>query len=677
MKKIVFILAAALTIIVIVLFACVDYYDPPEEINQADVVINFDAKKTGHEIADTMWGIFYEDINFGADGGLYPELVRNRSFEYRTAAYNPSYASHHTNSWIFAGSGSVSGQTTGGLNAANTRYIRVNITGSGYTMTNRGYGPGSGPAMAIAAGKIYNFFLYAKNPGYTGEIVCEVVNGSGGSMTVSPFTVSSAAITDSWVKFSGTFSANASGSGQLRLTFNGTGTVDLDFISLMSADTHGYGLSTWPYGGLRKDLTEALRDLNPGFIRFPGGCIVEGAYRHDTHYNWKDTIGLPEERKENYNLWNYMMSYGLGFHEFFQLCEDLGAEPVPVLYAGLVCQARRPAGQFEADLLPGDPKMEQLIQDYLDLIEYANGSVGTQWGAKRAANGHPEPFNLKKIGIGNENWNDSAANADYFRNYEHIRNRIKAVYPGMDFITSTGPYASGWINDLAWPIIREKFTADIVDEHYYNDPAWFLNNTRRYDHPSLFPRDGTRIFVGEYAAHEAGSSTSRPNTWNAALCEAAYMTGIERNADIVVMASYAPLFAREGMVQWTPDMIWFDAEKITNLTPSYHVQRIFANNTGKYTLRLDFEPGPITGIFQTTSIDGNKVYSKVVNPRDTDRTVYLKFSNLKISSARLTRLSGAPSAVTVTIGEDAVKTVSGGVIFNVPAYSMALVRIND
>jgi hypothetical protein len=660
--------AAVFSVMVIAAFflsGCKENDSKSGEVPAADVILEFDASGAGHEIADTMWGIFYEDINYAADGGLYPELVRNRSFEDRAVAYNP--VSRHTQYWTHnynnMGTGAVTGETASPLNEANPNYVTVDVAAAPYILANRGYGTSASPAMSVTSGAVYNFYFYAKVATYTGNIVCNLEDVSGtpvaNTVTVSPDSAA-------WKKYGPyVFTVTTSENALLSLRFTGTGRIDLDFVSVMPTNTWGYGEVKWPHGGLRKDLVQALKDMNPGFIRFPGGCIVEGSYRHNTHYNWKDTIGDPEERKENYNLWGYMMSYGLGFHEFFQLCEDLDAEPVPVLYAGIVCQARRDNVSFEPDLAPGEPAMEQLVQDYLDLIEYANGAASTVWGAKRAANGHPNPFSLKKIGIGNENWE-----ANYWRNFAYIREKVLQAYPDIKIITSTGPLSSGWINDMAWAEINVKYTDSIVDEHYYEAPAWFLNNTRRYDR---YNRNGVLIFAGEYAAHE----TNRNNTWYSALCEATYMTALERNADLVKMASYAPLFARLGMTQWRPDMIWFDGEKITSLTPNYHVQKLFMNNTGKNVLPAAEEPGP-AWLFQSTSVNGNKIYTKLVNPRDGEKVVRVKYANVNISSARLVKLSAASqSATTVTIKEEtAAVNGSNEITLTLAPYSMVLIHIN-
>jgi alpha-L-arabinofuranosidase len=359
-----------------------------------------------------------------------------------------------------------------------------------------------------------------------------------------------------------------------------------------------------------------------------------------------------------------MMSYGMGFHEYFQLCEDLGAEPVPVLYAGILCQARRDR-PTEADYHPGTPEFNALIQDYLDLIEYATGDTGTVWGAKRAANGHPDPFNLKKIGIGNENWG-----ANYWRNFDAIRSAVLAAYPGIKVITTTGPLASGGINDEAWRKINALYKDAIVDEHYYMEPDWFLANTRRYD---SYLRNGVQIFVGEYAAHE----TSRANSWYAAMCEASYMTGLERNADIVKMASYAPLLAREGMFQWAPDMIWFDGGGVTNLTPSYHIQRLFSTNTG--TVALPPEKIPKAGdLFHASSLDEQSgvIYTKLVNPFPKAKSVVVSYANADLEAeASVVTISGEKNSRSVSISEDASTLNDGAITVLLGPYTAAVIQV--
>ncbi|MDR0709722.1 MAG: hypothetical protein LBF77_06625 [Spirochaetaceae bacterium] len=626
--------------------------------------INLDLNKTGPEIAETFYGIFYEDINYAADGGIYPELVRNRSFESKTS--NPKPMLRTLSGWVFnyekLGEGEAKGSAASPLSASNPTYSAITVTRAPYVIINRGYA--AVPDMALTQGWEYNFYFYVRNKNYAGNILVSLQDENGrlltNQLTVSPDS-------SAWKKYGPyTLVSQVDAVGMLVLRCEGTGAFDLDFVSLMPADTWGYGQSTWPYGGLRRDLVEALAALKPGFIRFPGGCIVEGAYRHETTYNWKDTIGSPETRRENSNLWGYMMSYGMGFHEYFQLCEDLGAEPVPVLSAGILCQARNDGTNTEADYKPGTKEFDALIQDYLDLIEYASGGADSVWGAKRAANGHSAPFNLKKIGIGNENWGPA-----YWRNFKAIRAAVLAIYPGIDVITTSGPHAAGGIFDEAWTQINANYKDAIVDEHYYVEPDWFLANTRRYD---MYRRNGVRIFVGEYAAHEK----NRGNTWYTALCEAAYITGLERNADIVKMASYAPLFARDGMYQWAPDMIWFDGEGITNLTPNYQIQKLFSNNTGTLTLPSEKDPG-VRELFHASSLDTKAgfIYTKLVNPYPKEQRVTLNYGG-RASTEReavITTASGKQTAKKAASEESVVFLNGNSLALKIMPYSVVVIRI--
>jgi alpha-L-arabinofuranosidase len=625
----------------------------------AGILIELDGKTVSHEIANTFYGIFFEDINHAADGGLYPELVKNRSFENKSAT--PQGQSYPLAGWILkyknTGEAAVTAAYESPLFDTNPTYITIEAAAPGYTLANNGYAA----VPDIPLGQQYNGYLYARNRTYTGVIVCCLETDTGvtasNEITLTPDS-------SEWKKY-GPIRLNSSsaGKGRFVLTLEGTGVLDLDSISLMPVDTWGSGQPQWPYGGLRKDLAQALADLRPGFIRFPGGCIVEGAWRHETAYNWKDTIGAPEQRKENINLWGYMMSYGLGFHEYFQLCEDMGAEPVPVLNAGILCQARI-VPTNEPDYKPGDPEFDQLIQDYLDLIEYANGSADSPWGARRGANGHPAPFNLKKIGIGNENWSPA-----YWRNFKAIREAVLAVYPEIDIITTSGPDDSGPIYNEAYTYINAHYTDAIVDEHYYNEPEWFLKNSRRYD---TFRRNGIRIFVGEYAAHEK----SRVNSWYTALCEASYATGLERNADIIKMASYAPLFAHESQFQWAPDLIWFNSLGVTNRTPNYEVQKLFSTNTGKLVLPSKAIPNT-QELFHASSIDGNRVYTKLVNPYDAKQTVTVRYENIGElpKQAAFVLLSGDKPAKKAAIAENPVPVKDSAVTVVLPPYSAAVIRI--
>jgi alpha-L-arabinofuranosidase len=367
-------------------------------------------------------------------------------------------------------------------------------------------------------------------------------------------------------------------------------------------------------GGLRADLVQLLADLKPGFLRFPGGCIVEG-YELATRYQWKKTVGNIEDRKTIINRWNtefkhrltpdYYQSFGMGFFEYFQMAEDIGAEPLPILSCGMACQFN------SAEVAPMD-QLDPYIQDAIDLIEFANGPTDSQWGKIRARMGHPAPFNLKMIGVGNEQWG-----AQYIERYQAFTKKIKAKYPDITIVTGTGPSPDGKFFDFAAGELK-RLKAEIVDEHYYANPDWFLKNATRYD---SYDRNSYKIFAGEYAAQSVKTcSPDNQNNWKCALSEAAFMTGLERNADVVNLCSYAPLFAHVDGWQWRPDLIWFDNLKSFGTT-NYYVQKLFSNNKGTQVLNMTLENKPLTGqngLYASTAFDqkSNEIILKLVNSTD-------------------------------------------------------------
>ncbi len=372
----------------------------------------------------------------------------------------------------------------------------------------------------------------------------------------------------------------------------------------------------------RNDMVELLDSLDPGFLRFPGGCIVEGRTL-DRRYQWKNTVGAIEQRQNLVNRWNteynvrltpdYYQSFGLGFYEYFLLSEDLGAEPLPILGCGMACQFNT------AELVPMD-ELEPYIQDALDLIEFANGSTDTYWGKLRADMGHPEPFNMKYIGIGNEQWGPN-----YFERYIEFEKVLRAQYPEIQIISSVGPFPDGEFFEYGWNELK-KLDPDIVDEHYYRSPQWFLEHANRYD---SYDRNGPKVFAGEYAAHtEMNVEAPYRNNWESALSEAAFMTGLERNADIVSMSAYAPLFAHLDAWQWKTDLIWFNNLNVYG-TPSYYVQKLYATNSGTdlLTISLDGEqPTGQQGIYASAVKDKNKneLIVKIANTSEQDQEVMLQ-----------------------------------------------------
>ena len=411
--------------------------------------------------------------------------------------------------------------------------------------------------------------------------------------------------------------------GKLNLVFEGSGVMDIDMVSLFPQDT-------WKQrpGGLRKDLVQKIADLKPGFIRFPGGCIVEG--RDLTNrYQWKTTVGSVEERKLIMNRWNvefprkaapdYYQSFGLGFFEYFRLAEDLGAEPLPILNCGMACQ-------FNSGEVAAMDELRPYIDDALDLIEFANGPVTSRWGKLRSDMGHPAPFNMKLLGVGNEQWEPQ-----YIERYRVFEKAILDVYPDIKIVSGAGPYAEGEYFNYAWKELKNSKAA-FVDEHYYKPPSWFLNNASRYD---SYDRNGPKIFAGEYAAHIKGNPADGEgmNCWESALAEAAFMTGLERNADIVQMCSYAPLLAHTDAWQWRPDLIWFDNLN-SMATPNYYVQQLFSVNKGSDVVRISEAGQPIAGkdsLYASAVTDQNKkeLIIKLVNTGTIAQTVAIDLKGIK------------------------------------------------
>lgn len=550
------------------------------------------------EVQSTMWGIFFEDINMGADGGIYAELVKNRSFEF----YKPLMG------WKILGQPTTEGdfvvQNRNQVNIANPRYLSVtlhNNTKGSLGLSNEGF-----RGMGIKSGLRYDFsVMYHQAAGQNITMHLELVDSSGqniGGTTMTTFPTG-----EEWKKQTVSFDATKTeAKAKFNIWFEGNGIIDLDMISLFPSDT-------WKKrpGGMRADMIQLLADLKPGFIRFPGGCIVEG---HDlsVRYQWKKTIGPIEERQLIINRWNsefahrpspdYFQTFGLGFFEYFQLAEDIGAEPLPILNSGMACQFNT------AEVVP----MEQLdpyVQDALDLIEFANGDSTTKWGKIRAGMGHPASFKLKLLGVGNENWGPQ-----YIERLKIFQNAIKQKYPEIRLVTSSGTDPNGERFNYLNTELR-KIKADIIDEHFYRRPEWFLQNASRYDN---YERNGSKIFAGEYAAQSDKTvSIHNKNNWQTAIAEAAFMTGMERNADVVVMSSYAPLFAHVDGWQWTPDMIWVD-----NLhsfgTPNYYAQKLFSTNKGTHVVPILGNNEIIAGkdsLYASATIDKktNEVILKLVN----------------------------------------------------------------
>ncbi|WP_329226226.1 alpha-L-arabinofuranosidase C-terminal domain-containing protein [Streptomyces canus] len=517
---------------------------PAHAEDVTDYAITVDPAARGAKIDDTMYGVFFEDINRAADGGLYAELVQNRSFEYSTAD-NSSYTP--LTSWTVSGTGQVVNDD-GRLGERNRNYLSL---GAGSSVTNAGYNTG----IHVDEGKKYDFSVWARADAGT-ALTVSLQDADGTLATARRVTVTKSG----WAQYKATFTATGTSSDG-RLTVASSAAAALDMVSLFPRDTY-----RGEPNGLRKDLAEKVAALQPGFVRFPGGCLVNtgsmedysaaSGWQRKRSYQWKDTIGPVEQRATNANVWGYNQSYGLGYYEYFRLSEDIGAMPLPVVPALVTGCGQNKAVVDEALL-------KRHIQDTLDLIEFANGPASSTWGKVRAKMGHAKPFHLTHIEVGNE---ENLPN-EFFARFKEFRAAIQAKYPDIQVISNSGPDDSGTTFDTAWQLNKDA-KVDMVDEHYYNSPQWFLQNNDRYD---SYDRNGPKVFLGEYA--------SQGNTFKNALTEAAFMTGLERNADVVKLASYAPLFANEDYVQWRPDLIWFNNHASWN-SANYEVQKLFMTNVG-------------------------------------------------------------------------------------------------
>jgi alpha-N-arabinofuranosidase len=579
------------------------------------------ADKQGPSIQSTMWGIFFEDINFAADGGIYAELIKNRSFEFTRPLMGWKILKPDTTNGIL-----IINQSK--TNPANPRYARITVAPGepSFGLSNAGF-----RGIGIKEGKNYIFSVLARQSA-TGKLKMriELVDSKGeviGTTNLAPGA-------EEWKKYTAVLTSTATDpNARINIWFEGQGSFDIDMISLFPYDT-------WKNrpGGLRADLVQLLADLKPGFLRFPGGCIVEGRDLAN-RYQWKNTIGEIGDRHLILNRWNtefahrltpdYFQSFGMGFFEYFQLAEDIGAEPLPILNCGMACQFNT------AEVVPLD-QLDPYIQDALDLIEFANGPADSKWGSVRIGMGHPSPFNLKFIGVGNEQWG-----SQYIERYALFVKAIKQKYPDIKIVTGTGPSPSGTDFDYASKELK-KLNAQIVDEHYYANPEWFFQNATRYD---SYDRNSFKIFAGEYAAQSKFTcSPDNQSNWKCALSEAAFMTGLERNADVVYMCSYAPLFAHVDAWQWKPDLIWFDNLRSFG-TASYYVQKLFSNNKGTEVLPMLREDKPLTGqngLFASAAYDknSNEIILKLVNsgPKAQTPDIVFKSSEKLASKAKMTVL---------------------------------------
>lgn len=620
------------------------------------------------KIQPTMYGVFFEDINFAADGGLYAEMVKNRSFEFETPLMG----------WVQPNSDKHSYNKESGIattikiveNKNNPSFCRIVINNDkGYSIINEGY-----RGMGVKKDAKYNLSLKAANPnGTIKKIIIQLIDKNQkvlGETSIVPTS-------NDWKNYNTQFIAKQTeAKAKLKVSFEGTGTIDLDMISLFPEDT-------WKNrkNGMRKDIVQLLYDMKPGFLRFPGGCIVEGRTLAQ-RYQWKKTIGEIEKRETLINRWNtefshkpapdYFQSFGIGFFEYFQLAEDIGASPLPILSCGMACQFNT------GELVPMN-ELNPYVQDALDLIEFANGDVTTAWGKIRSEMGHPEPFNLKMIGVGNEQWGP-----EYIERYKFFEKAIKSKYPTIKIVSGSGPFPDGDYFEYGMKELK-KLNAEIVDEHYYKDPKWFRDNANRYDN---YDRKGPKIFAGEYAAQSVAiASPDNKNNWECAISEAAFMTGLERNAEVVNLTSYAPLMAHEEAWQWTPNLLWFNNLE-TYGTANYYVQKLFASNKGTDLIDITNNGKKLIGqnnLYASAVKDVNtkEVIIKLVNTSAIAQEVNLELKGsqlvakgtiITLASSNLQDENSFANPKNISPKEEEFNPKGNSITNVLPAYSLTIIK---
>ena len=623
----------------------------------------------GKKISSDLFGLFFEDINYSADGGLYAEMVQNRSFEYNPTErreWNPfSYWEYVTPGFSY---GTISVETSAPIHPNNPHYMVINIEHvgkevqfigtSGVGIKNYGY-----EGMVVKAGDKYNFSMFARqlsNTPISLNISIQTRNGK----VLAENTISTSS--NDWKKYTATLTPSESNdTANLVILATTEGKLAIDMVSLFPEKT----FKNRP-NGLRADLAQMLADMKPRFIRFPGGCLAHGDGLGNM-YRWKNTIGPLEERKEQRNIWGYNQTAGLGYFEFFQFCEDIGAKPLPVLPAAVSCQNSggtwRIGGTGQRDLPMYE--MQEYIQEVLDLIEWANGPVTSAWGAKRAAAGHPAPFNLEYVGIGNED----KITPEFEQRFTMIYKAVKAKHPEIKVVGTAGPFHSGEDFEKGWKLATD-LRVDIVDEHYYTSPEWFIGNQHRYD---TYKRNATQVYLGEYA--------SWGNKMRNAIAEAAYITSLERNGDVVRMASYAPLFAKKNFTQWKTDMIFFDNVNICP-TPNFYVQKMFSANQGDMYFENIIQKDEKDTTLAASCVQDSKtgdIILKMVNFSNQGKLMKVNLSGFKkiIPVAEQTLLTGDANAENTFENPKNVVPVSSSIIvkkafdYVAPGMSLTVIRI--
>ncbi len=653
----------------ILVYGCTTAASDIKQPESAPIALHVNYAEPIAPIQPTMYGIFFEDINFAADGGIYAEMVKNRSFEFDL----PMIGWHQPNSDRFSmneNSGFAAVVQTA-TEEANANFLRVEVkSDNGYTLNNYGF-----KGMGVKKDLRYDFSMQARPISGITVLNIQLVDSSGqvlGKTTIAPTGTE-------WKEYTASFTAEKEEmKAYLKIDFEGVGVIDLDMISLFPSDT-------WKNRpkGMRADLIQLLDDMDPGFLRFPGGCIVEGRTL-EQRYQWKKTVGPIEERTTLINRWNtefdhrpapdYYQSFGLGYFEYFQLAEDMGAEALPILSCGIACQFNTGELVPMEDLVP-------YVQDALDLIEFANGGANSKWGKVRADMGHPEPFNMKFIGVGNEQWGP-----EYIKRYKEFETAIKAKYPEMIIVSGSGPYPDGEMFDYGMAELK-KLDAEIIDEHYYRSPEWFLENADRYD---SYDRNGPKVFAGEYAAQTVAiASPDNKNSWMTALSEAAFMTGLERNAEVVHLTSYAPLMAHSEGWQWTPDLIWFNNLESYG-TPNYYVQKLFSTNKGTHVLEILEDGEPVIGekkMYATAAkdVETNEIIIKIVNASSNAQETNIQLDGLTdfpsegtltvLKSQDVDAVNSFDSPAQITPQEEKISVVGSKLNLTVAPHSVSVIRV--
>lgn len=639
--------------------------------------LQLDLAAAGKPISPDLFGVFFEDLNYAADGGLYAELIQNRSFEYSASEqsnWGPFFG------WELIKTGSADGHFGLGdarpVHRNNPHYLLLTVLkpGEGVGVSNAGF-----DQIPVETGRSYaaSFWAYQAFMGPKWGAGPEVNQNQPMPVTVRLQAKDGRVLAEARVEVSGRrwtqhavtlTPTHSDPEARFVLLAHEQGGLALDMVSLFPRDTFKGRAN-----GLRRDLAQTIADLKPKFMRFPGGCLVHGPGTH-RYYDWKKTVGPVEQRQAERNLWGYHQTFGLGYLEFFQFCEDIGAKPLPVVTAGVCCQHAGDSPGRGQEGLPLD-EMPAYIQDVLDLIEWANGPTDSKWGAVRAAAGHPAPFGLKYLGVGNED----AITPIFEERFQMINEVLKAKHPEIVVVGTSGPFPDGEDFDKGWAFAR-KLQLAMVDEHYYRSPDWFWKNLARYD---AYDRQSATVYVGEYAAHDRDKNR---NTLRTALAEAAGMTGFERNGDVVHFASYAPLLARRGHTQWHPDLIYFTA---TAVHPSinYHVQQLFGNNSGDTLLPVTtagVQSGERLAVSVVKDSASGDVIIKLVNGDDRARPAAVTLTSAPAGKRTLlaTVLTGANADVVNENGQPAaarpvVEETQVGANFErtLPAHSLTVLRL--